>query len=218
MPRGRKWVSAAGRGLKAFDDLGSGAVSAAKELERRRQALIKQEGIITKAMAEVTQEWVDLEEILLVAQASGFSDEVVRDLRREARQKRIRALGTSSFARSAGDNNGIYKPISDIAREMADIEVEVYDALLRACDSRNPKDLEPAIASARYCQSLGEQALMMIPELIQRRKQKEEDDKRSCARTVYLVIVGIPVLFLVLVILLILLAEATCAPTALRSC
>lgn len=218
MPRGRKWVRAAGKGFKAVDDLGTAAGSAAKELERRHQWRIRKERNLTEGMSKLTQEWVDIEEILLVAQASGFSDEVVRELRREANQKRIRALGASSFARSAGVAPGIYKPITDIVREMADLEVEVFATVLRACDSREPKDLESAILTARYCQSLGEQALMMMPELFQLQKQKEKDEIRSYVRKGCVVFVSILVSFLGLVILLILLAEYACEPTIFRDC
>lgn len=161
--------------------LGSAAYSVAKEAENRPRMSIQQERILTEAATELTQIWAGLEEGLLAAQSSDFGDEVVRGLKHEATESRISALGTASaYARVADMDTGIYKPVYDIFREMADIQVEVFDTALWACDSRESKDLEYAIVSARYCQSLGEQVLMMMPELAQRRKQGESDQKRGC--------------------------------------
>lgn len=202
MPRRRKWSRLGARGLRSAADLGSDMELAAKELERRRQSHIRQERILTQATAEVTQVWAEIEEKLLDAQASSFGDQEIRELRRYATEERISALGSVSFARVSDDTSGIYKPIYEIVREMADIQVEVFDAVLRACDSRQPGDLDSAIASARYCQSLGEQALMMIPELSQQRKQRERNVWRGCFwGCVGIMGLGL-ILFVVLVILL----------------
>ena len=162
--------------------LGSAAYSVAKEAENRHRTAVQQERILTEAATEMTQIWAGLEERLLAAQSSDFGDdEVLRRLRHEATENRISALGTvSAYARVAGFASGIYKPVYDIFREMADIQVEVFDTVLWACDSRESGDLEYAIVSTRYCQSLGEQALLMMPELAQRRKQEDGDHKRGC--------------------------------------
>lgn len=180
MPRRRNWARLGSKGLRSASDLGSDLEAAAKELERRRQAHIRQERILTQATTEVTQVWARVEEKLLDAQASSFGDQEIRELRRYATEERISALGSVSFARVSDGASGIYKPVYDIVREMADIQVEVFDTVLRACDSRDPGALDSAIASARYCQSLGEQALMLIPELSQQRKQRERNLWRGC--------------------------------------
>ena len=162
--------------------LGSATYSVAKEAENRRRASIQQERILTEAATELTQIWAGLEEGLLAAQSSSFGDEVLRTLKHEATESRISALGTASaYARVADMDTGIYRPVYEIFREMADIQVEVFDTVIWACDTRVPKDLEYAIVSARYCQSLGEQVLMMMPELAaQRRSQEESNQKRGC--------------------------------------
>ena len=162
--------------------LGSATYSVAEEAENRRRTPIQQERILTEAATELTQIWAGLEEGLLAAQSSSFGDEVLRTLKHEATESRISALGTASaYARVADMDTGIYRPVYEIFREMADIQVEVFDTVIWACDTRVPKDLEYAIVSARYCQSLGEQVLMMMPELAaQRRSQEESNQKQGC--------------------------------------
>ncbi len=162
--------------------VGSAGSSPVEETENRYRTPIQQERVLTEAAMELTQVWADIEEMLVEAQASGFSDEVVQEMRRYATDERIHALGSFSLMQSADVDSDIYKPVYDIFREMTEIQVEVFDALLRACDSRNPGDLESAIFSAQYCQSLGEQALMMIPDLAKRRRQEEggEDGEQGC--------------------------------------
>ena len=199
MPRRRNWARWGARGLRSAADFGSDMEAAAKELERRQRAHIRQERILTQATAEVTQVWAGIEEKLLDAQASSFGDQEIRELRRYATEERISALGSVSFARVSDGASGIYKPVYDIVREMADIGVEVFDAVLRACDSRDPGSLDSAIASARYCQSLGEQALMLIPELSQQRKQRERNFWRGCVLGCVGVVFGTVLLFFLLV-------------------
>lgn len=199
MPRRRNWARLGSRGLRSAANLGSDMEAAAKELERRQQAHIRQERILTQATTEVTQVWAGIEEKLLDAQASSFGDQEIRELRRYATEERISALGSVSFARVSDGASGIYKPVYDIVREMADIQVEVFDAVLRACDSRDPGALDSAIASARYCQSLGEQALMLIPELSQQRKQRERNLWRGCVLGCVGVVFGAVLLFFILV-------------------
>ena len=152
----------------------------AEETENYRRVPAQQELMLTQAATELTQMWVDLEQMLLDAQNSGFSDEVVLEMRRYATEERISALGAASYAQDVDGDPGIYDLVYDIFREMAVIQVEVFDALLRACDSRDPGDLDSAIASARYCQSLGEQALMTIPDLAKLGKQDESDQEQGC--------------------------------------
>ena len=200
MPRRRNWARLGSRGLRSAANLGSDIEEAAKELERRQQAHIRQERILTQATAEVTQVWAGIEEKLLDAQASSFGDQEIRELRRYATEERISALGSVSFARVSDGASGIYKPVYDIVREMADIQVEVFDAVLRACDSRDPRALDSAIASARYCQSLGEQALMLIPELSQQRKQRERNLWRGCVLGCVGVVFGAVLLFVLLAV------------------
>ena len=160
--------------------LGSYEGSAAEETENYRRVPVQQELLLTQAATELTQIWVDLEQMLLDAQDSGFSDEVVLEMRRYAAEERIQALGASSLAQTVDGAPGTYELVYDIFREMTVIQVEVFDALLRACDSRDPGDLDSAIASARYCQSLGEQALMMIPELAKLGKRDGGDQEQGC--------------------------------------
>jgi len=200
MPRRRNWARLGSRGLRSAANLGSDMEAAAKELERRQQAHIRQERILTQATTEVTQVWAGIEEKLLDAQASSFGDQEIRELRRYATEERISALGSVSFARVSDGASGIYKPVYDIVREMADIQVEVFDAVLRACDSRDPRALDSAIASARYCQSLGEQALMLIPELSQQRKQRERNLWRGCVLGCVGVVFGAVLLFVLLAV------------------
>ena len=200
MPRRRNWARLGSRGLRSAANLGSDMEAAAKELERRQQAHIRQERILTQATTEVTQVWAGIEEKLLDAQASSFGDQEIRELRRYATEERISALGSVSFARVSDGASGIYKPVYDIVREMADIGVEVFDAVLRACDSRDPGALDSAIASARYCQSLGEQALMLIPELSQQRKQRERNLWRGCVLGCVGVVFGAVLLFVLLAV------------------
>lgn len=162
--------------------VGSPGSSRAEETEDSYRTPIQQERVLTEAAMELTQVWAGVEEMLVEAQASGFSDEVVREMRRYATDERIHALGSFSLMQSADVDSDIYKPVYDIFREMTEIQVEVFDTLLRACDSRDPGDLESAIFSARYCQSLGEQALRTIPDLAKRRRQEEggEDGEQGC--------------------------------------
>lgn len=184
------------------------ADSAIKEAGRRpktlvelTQAPVRQKNLLTGAATELTQHWVTLEEMLVDTRASSFSDREVRELRRHATEARINALGAaSSFARIDDFKPGIYEPIYGIFREMAEIQVEVFDAVLRACDSRNPGDLDSAIASSRYCQSLGEQALLLLPELLRQHEQKKDDSARNWFRGCLWVGVAFVLFFVLLVV------------------
>ena len=219
MPGKREWMRL-GKALVSVAD------SAIKEAGRRpktlielTQAPVRQKNLLTGAATELTQCWASLEELLLDTRTSGFSDKEVRDLKRHATEARINALGAvSSFARTDDFKPGIYEPIYGIFREMAEIQVEVFDAVLRACDSRNPGDLDSAIAASRYCQSLGEQALLSLPELLRQHEEKEENEKRSCTRTGCIIAIVTLISLFGLVILFLMWVESTCEPTIWRSC
>ena len=200
MPGKREWMRL-GKALVSVAD------SAIKEAGRRpktlielTQAPVRQKNLLTGAATELTQCWASLEELLLDTQASGFSDKEVRELRRHATEGRINAFGAvSSFARTDDFKPGIYEPIYGIFREMTEIQVEVFDAVLRTCDSRSPGDLDSAIAASRYCQSLGEQALLLLPELLRQHEQKKEDSGRNWFRGCVWVGVGFVLFFALLV-------------------
>ena len=167
-------------------------------LEESPQDLIQREQRLIKSVADATQQWANVEKGLQNAQASIFNDKIIQELRDAATEARISALAQASSMRVGDSDHGIYKPIYDIFLEMMDISVETSDSVLRACDSRNPEGLETAISSARYCQSLGEQALMMIPELAESRREAEKDQERGCYRVGVWVCVGSVILVVLL--------------------
>lgn len=140
----------------------------------------EQELLLTQAATELTQIWADLEQMLLAVQASGFSDGVILEIRRYATEERIQTLLAAPFAQAVDFAPGIYEPVYDIFREMMVIQVEVCDALLRACDPRDPDDLEAVLVSVWYGQSLGERALRTISGLPQRGKRDGSDQDQGC--------------------------------------
>ena len=167
--------------------------------EIRRQEVNLREQSLTQAAADLTLRWAILEEVLLDIQSSDYNEQAVQKLRQDARESRIAALSNATRLQLGDINFGIYQPMINIFKEMANTEIEVYDAILKVCDSRDPNDLEVALASVRYCLSLGEKAIMMMPELAENRRVGEEgckgfwEELGACGCTVLLVTVVLSV-------------------------
>ena len=147
--------------------------SARQALEARRNLNQYEDNLVEMATI-LTKKWAALEDTILLVQRTNFNEEELRELRQFARDSRIEALGESARHRVGDPVDRRYKPLWDIFREMADTEIQLYDEVLRACDTHEESDLTVALATARYCVSLGEQAILTMPAITQERLEEEQ--------------------------------------------
>ena len=90
-------------------------------------------------------------------------DEVREEIRRVAQEARTEALENPGLLPMVNADLGIYKPILETFVELSNAEMEVYDAVSRACDTGVTADREHAKFSVQYIQSLGDDALKVLP-------------------------------------------------------
>ena len=46
---------------------------------------------------------------------------------------------------------------------MQESKIPLFDEIIEVCDSREASDLDHALATTRYCLSLGEQTILTVP-------------------------------------------------------
>ena len=103
------------------------------------------------------------------------------EVRHIARKARREALEIPRMMPVANGHLGIYQPAFEAFIELSNTEIEVYDAVLRACDARssgnNTRSSQAAIEedhalfSVRYIQSLGDDALKSFPRKLEGREE-----------------------------------------------
>lgn len=159
------------------------AGDAAREAAAARKNLNTYEDTLVEMATLSAQKWAVLEDMLLLIKDTDFGDETVRNLRQDARSSRLEAMGELARHQVGDPIEGRYKPLWDIFREMADAEMRLYDEIIEACDDRTLEKLDHALATARLCVSLGEQAIQMMPAItaarLQEEKRQEEANKQS---------------------------------------
>ena len=187
MPRRRRYSYRRGPGSlskmtgELLGDLLVDAIDAkvAQEHERdqREKRLLEMASVHAKY-------WNSMEDMLLGIKSAGFGDKALDETRRVARDSRIESIRMDSRNRISRSDPGIYKPILDVFDEMYYSEEEVWNSVLRACDTRNPQELDYALSTIRYCQAQAEKALLMVPDIVTARKAKEASDnaavKKGC--------------------------------------
>lgn len=96
------------------------------------------------------------------------------EVRQVARKAREEALQSPVQLPAFNADLGIYKPIFECFVELSSTEVEIYDAVLRACDARASGERERSASAAneeenaffavQYIQSLGEESWKSLPD------------------------------------------------------
>ena len=117
-----------------------------------------------------------LENWLLSIQQSGFnaaSISEVRDVAREGRLSAITHQVREDLSVQQGNQDNPLRPVLEILVALNSEDEYVYDTVLLVCDTAEPKNLESALATVRYCQSRAEQALRMVPELVTRQQRRD---------------------------------------------
>ena len=156
--------------------------SARQALEARKNLSQYEDTLVEMATLE-TKKWAALEDTILLVQRTNFDEEELRQLRQFARDARIEALGESARHRVGDPVHPRYRPLWDIFKELADTEVRLYDEVLKACDTHEESDLTVSLATARYCVSLGEQAILTMPEITQARLSQERQEQTDRAQS-----------------------------------
>ena len=128
---------------------------------------------LTTRGTEIAREWTVIREQLCQTYDSRFSDKDARDLRREAIKRRMEVRGYASFVQSRNVNRGYYQPYYNLFQDMAERQVELWDALLELCDARDPQHLDTAIRILGECETLGEEALLRLPILVNQRRKSD---------------------------------------------
>ena len=165
MPRYRGWMHL-GRALgDSAQSLGDSMEAAEAEAAERRQAVSQQAEALIWAATELSHDWVSLEEDLNQLLSQGLEGQEVEECRSYATEERIKALAATTRFRAADLDAGSFQPITDKFLEIAELQVVVYDAILRFCDDRDPAGLDYAVTTVRYGQSLCEEILVQIPEI-----------------------------------------------------
>ena len=155
--------------------------SARQALEARKN-LNQYEDTLVEMATLATKKWAVLEDTILLVQRTDFDEQELRELHRFARDGRIEALGESARYRVGDPADGRYKPLWDIFKEMADTEIRLYDEVLKACNTHEASDLTVALATAQYCVSLGEQAILTMPGITARRLAQEQRTQEQNSR------------------------------------
>ena len=153
--------------------VGNMAEDSARQGLEARKNLNQYEATLVEMATLATKKWATLEDKVLLAQRADVDEHELRALRQFARDGRIEALGESARHRIGDPADARYKPLWDIFKEMADTEIQLYDDILKACDTHETSDLSVALATAHYCVSLGEQAILTMPVITAQRLAKE---------------------------------------------
>ena len=127
---------------------------------------------LTYAGTEITRSWGPVREELKQACAEDFSDKDIEDLRQSAIAIRLEARGCVSYVRSRNVSRGCYQPYYDLFQDMVDRQVEIWDTLLQFCNSRNQAELDSVVELLKECEHLGDDALLLLPALVQRRREE----------------------------------------------
>ena len=122
------------------------------------------------------QHYDTLENWLLSIQQSGFDAESISTVRNVARERRLSAITRQvreDLTVQQGNQANALMPVLEILAALNSEDEYVYDTVLLVCDTAEPKNLESALATVRYCQSRAEQALRTVPELVARQRRHE---------------------------------------------
>ena len=139
------------------------ADDAAREAAAARKNLNAYEDTLVEMATLSAQKWAILEDMLVLIRDTNFDNENVRTLRQDARSSRLEAMGELARHQVGDPIEDRYKPLWDIFREMADAEIRLYDEIIEACEDKTLEKLEHALATAKLCVSLGEQAIQTMP-------------------------------------------------------
>ena len=132
------------------------------------------------------QHYDELENWLLSIQRSGFDEESIARVRAVAQKGRLSAITDQVIEELSAQQDNRTDPLSPVLKILTELDLEkefVYDSVLLVCNTADPKNLEPALATVRYCQSRAEQALRMVPEIVARhRRAAAAEARRHAAR------------------------------------
>lgn len=117
-----------------------------------------------------------MEDWLTTIQQSVFNTGTISKIRNHAREERLSAITRQvhdDLSVHGGNQNEALRPVVDILAELNVQDENVYDAVLLACDTSEPKDLETALTTVRYCQARAEQGLRAVPDILVRQQRLE---------------------------------------------
>ena len=128
------------------------------------------------------QQFLDLEDELREMQASMSDDAGVDKIRRDIQQRKINFIADFTNHQLANphlSSDVALRPIYDILDRLNLWGVEVYDCMLRACETRNTADLDIALDMVRNCQSETEYAFQEIPQVAKKQRSVAESHPRT---------------------------------------
>ena len=145
--------------------------------------------------------------------ASAYNLNDLASLKREATQRRIAAVGISTRARSTNYGSAIYGPVYDSFRELADLQVRLWESVAEVAETveaalgqssraghneitnTDLSDCDYSVTQClELCESVGEVALAKIPELARKQAAAEEKRQRLIGVTfLTCIVVGIAV-------------------------
>ena len=122
------------------------------------------------------QQYLEIEDWLTSIQQSGFDADTIARVRDRAREERLSAITRQvrdDLSTLQGRQHDVLRPVLNILAELNLRDESVYDSVLLACDTAQPGELEVALTTVRYCQTLAEQGLRTIPEVLARQQRRE---------------------------------------------
>ena len=147
------------------------------------------------------QQFQDLEYALREMQASMSDDAAVDKIRRDIRERRLNMISNLTYdelanLRGSGDITFelTLRKVSDALEDLNKWELEVYEIILNACDTRNSADLDAALAIVGKCRDDAEDMMRTIPRLFSEQQLLERQNsyasKGGCTGIVLGFLVG----------------------------
>ena len=167
---------------------------AGEQVEYRFPPKAGEETWLAQNGTAITGRWGLLKDQLAQLSEAGYSNRDIKDLREESVRIRQEARGCVSYVRSHNVDRGPYQAYYNRFAYVTDRQVEIWDALLEFCDSPDQAVLDRVSLLLDECEQLGEEALLMLPELVQRRREesrKHANRIRFWVCAVLLVAVGV---------------------------
>ena len=136
---------------------------------------IQYDVLIERCRARI-QQYLEIEDWLTSIQQSGFDEDTIARVRDRAREERLSAITRQvrdDLSNLQDHQHDVLRPVLNILAELNLRDESVYDSVLLACDTAQPGELEVALTTVRYCQTLAEQGLRTIPEVLARQQRRE---------------------------------------------
>ena len=136
---------------------------------------IQYDALIERCRSRI-QKYLEIEDWLTSIQQSGFDADTIARVRDRARKERLSAITRQvrdDLSTLQDRQHDALRPVLNILAELNLRDESVYDSVLLACDTAQPGELEVALTTVRYCQTLAEQGLRTVPEVQARQNRRE---------------------------------------------